>query len=109
MEQRCIECGKVPPNQDCELCRVEMGAKMLKKVRCNKCGFIGDYSEFPKGRDFLQFEYISGCPKKCGNRQSPGDASMRMFGGPRPFEFIREQPKDTDILSKVMHDAGEAS
>ena len=49
------------------------------KVKCNKCGYIGDESEFPKGRDFFQFTFISGCPKKCGNSQSPDSASMRMM------------------------------
>lgn len=79
----------------------------MKKVKCNKCGHVGDVGDFPKGYDFLQQQYISGCPN-CDNWQSPGDASMRMFGGERPFEFIREDaPKDP--LSTVLHDAGEAS
>lgn len=59
------------------------------KIKCNKCGHVGDESEFPKGRDFFQNSYIAGCPK-CDNRQSPGDASMRMFGGKRPFERAEE-------------------
>lgn len=59
------------------------------KIKCNKCGHIGDESEFPKGRDFVQKPYIAKCPK-CDNRQSPGDASMRMFGGKRPFERVEE-------------------
>lgn len=59
------------------------------RVKCNKCGYVGDSSEFPKGRDFFQFVYVRACPK-CDNTQNPGDASMRMFGGKRPFEAIRE-------------------
>lgn len=59
------------------------------KIKCNKCGHVGDESEFPKGRDFFQNSYIARCPK-CDNQQSPGDASMRMFGGKRPFERAEE-------------------
>ena len=83
-------------------------------VKCNKCGQTAPESEFPHGRDFFQQSYISGCPK-CDNRQSPGDASMRMFGGPRPFEFVRElEPEATgdrllDALPVVKHRANEAS
>lgn len=58
-------------------------------TKCNKCGYVGAESEFPKGRDFFQKPYIAKCPK-CDNRQSPGDASMRMFGGKRPFERAEE-------------------
>jgi hypothetical protein len=58
-------------------------------IKCNKCSYIGDESEFPKGRDFFQNPYIAGCPK-CDNHQSPGNASMRMFGGERPFERIAD-------------------
>jgi len=81
------------------------------KVKCNKCGYIGDESEFPKGRDFFQFSYISGCPKKCGNHQSAGDASMRMMPSDekRPFEYIRDDMKDNTLLGKVLHKASEAS
>lgn len=84
------------------------------KVKCNKCGHVGDESEFPKGRDFLQQQFIAGCPQ-CQNRQSPGDASMRMFGGDRPFSFVRgEEPevigtKPSDAIPNVMHKASEAS
>jgi len=59
------------------------------KIKCNKCGHVGEESEFPKGRDFFQNAYIAGCAK-CDNRQSPGDASMRMFGGKRPFERVTD-------------------
>jgi predicted nucleic-acid-binding Zn-ribbon protein len=84
------------------------------KVKCNKCGYIGDESEFPKGRDFFQHSYIAKCPK-CDNYQTPGDASMRMFGGDRPFEFVRvpEPPiagsETIDALPAVLHRASEAS
>ena len=79
------------------------------KVKCNKCGYVGDENEFPKGYDFFQKPYIRACPKKCGNHQSPGDASMRMFGGKRPFEYIRApQPKGAPLLT-VLHRANEAS
>lgn len=77
-------------------------------IKCNKCGYVGQEPEFPKGRDFFQVAYISGCPK-CDNRQNPGDASMRMFGGNRPFEYVREAPKADDPISTVMHRAEEAS
>lgn len=76
------------------------------KVKCNKCGYIGDEKEFPKGRDFLQKPYISRCPK-CDNWQSPGDASMRMFGGDRPFVFIRDQEPE-DPRGATFHRADEA-
>lgn len=79
----------------------------MKKVKCNKCGFVGDYEEFPKGNDFFQNSYIKSCPK-CDNWQTPGDASMRMFGGKRPFEFVRVEAGDSPIET-VMHNAGEAS
>ena len=77
------------------------------KVKCTKCGYIGEDSEFPTGHDFLQTPYVAACPK-CNNRQNPGDASMRMFGGPRPFEYVRE-PSPKDPLSKLMHNASDAS
>jgi len=72
------------------------------KIKCNKCGHVGEEVEFPKGYDFFQKPYISGCPK-CDNRQNPGDASMRMFGGRRPFERIEEHPaiKVTDRQSAM--------
>ena len=77
------------------------------KVKCNKCGHIGEVTEFPHSRDFFQDLYISGCPK-CDNRQSPGDASMRAFGGARPFQYVRDNPSET-ILDEVLHRASEAS
>ena len=77
-------------------------------IKCNKCGYIGDESEFPNGLDMFQRRYITSCPKKCGNRQSPGDASMRMFGGKRPFEYTRPAA-GADTFDKVLHDASEAS
>ena len=79
-------------------------------VKCNKCGYVGDESEFPKGRDFFQDSYIKSCPKRCGNGQSPGAASMRMMGGERPFVFVRDaMPKGTDALDITLHRAAEAS
>lgn len=78
-------------------------------IKCNKCGYIGEPDEFPKGRDFFQNSYIAGCPK-CDNRQSPGDASMRMFGGERPFSFVRaELPEGAEPIVQVFYNAGEAS
>ena len=72
------------------------------KIKCNKCGIIGEHEEFRKGRDFFQREYVAGCPK-CDNSQNPGDASMRMFGGLRPFQEVNEpEPiKVTDKLSAL--------
>ena len=79
----------------------------LLKIKCSKCGHVGDKAEFPVGRDFFQKEYIAACPK-CDNRQSPGDASMRMFGGNRPFSYVR--PGEIgEPLSDTLHRAGEAS
>jgi hypothetical protein len=79
-------------------------------VKCNKCGHVGAETEFPKERDFLQNRYISGCPK-CDNRQSPGNASLRMFPGTKhPFSFIRRKlPDNTDAFTKTMYEAEEAS
>ena len=79
------------------------------RIKCNKCGYIGDSIEFPKGYDFAQKPFVKSCPKKCGNFQTPGDASMRMFGGDRPFVFVRENLLITDPLDKVLFAAGEAS
>lgn len=76
-------------------------------VKCNKCGYVGSESEFPKGNDFLQQAYIAACPK-CDNRQSPGDASMRMFGGQRPFEYVRTVVANT-VSQQVEKQASEAS
>jgi hypothetical protein len=78
------------------------------QVKCMKCGHVGDESTFPKGRDFCQKSYVAACPK-CDNRQSPGDASTRMFGGPRPFEYVRQSPTTGDTIATVFHQAGEAS
>lgn len=78
------------------------------RVRCNKCSHVGDDSEFPKGRDFFQNVFIAACPK-CDNRQNPGDASMRMRGGARPFSFVDETPEPADVVGKVMHRARGAS
>lgn len=84
---------------------------MSQLVRCNGCGHVGDISEFPKGRDFLQRPYIKACPMKCGNRQSPGGASLRMMPDQKhPFELVRpEVPSDADSLTKTLHQASEAS
>ncbi len=83
----------------------------MRKIKCNKCGFIGDESEFTKDRDFLQREFISSCPKKCGNFQTPGEASLRMMPGKtHPFEFVREGPEPKlTIPEKVIKDSNEAS
>lgn len=78
------------------------------KIKCNKCGYVGEEKEFPVGLDFFQNRYISGCPKECGNNQSPGDASMRMFGGKRPFEYLRNNAPQ-GIVDQVLHKANEAS
>lgn len=86
----------------------------MRKVKCNKCGHVGSENEFPKGMDFLQESFIKNCAK-CDNSQSPGDASMRMFGGERPFVFVRDSEpeitgdKSVDALPAVMHKASEAS
>lgn len=77
------------------------------KVKCNKCNYVGEESEFPTGNDFFQKKFIRGCPK-CDNRQSPGDASMRMFGGERPFAYVREEAP-VPYIDKVLHNASEAS
>lgn len=61
-------------------------------VTCNKCGYSGDISEFPEGRDFFQHPYVAGCPK-CDNADTPGGASMRMFNGPKPFTIVRSGGK----------------
>ena len=88
---------------------------MPNQVRCNKCDYIGNEDEFPTGRDLFQKPYIASCPKKCGNRQNPGDASMRMFDNERPFSFVRgDEPEITgnkteNALPTVIHRATEAS
>jgi len=79
------------------------------QVKCNGCGYVGDESEFPKGRDFFQMPYIAACPK-CSNRQSPGGASMRMFDDKRPFVYIRQEVgAGADALDTTLHRATEAS
>ncbi len=80
----------------------------MASVKCNGCGYIGDESEFRKGRDFFQHVYIAGCPY-CYNWQSPGGASMRMMGGARPFEYVDDVAEPADPLQKVLHRAGGAS
>lgn len=71
-------------------------------IKCNKCGYIGEDKEFPIGHDFFQCSYVSGCPK-CDNQQNPGDASMRIFGGKRPFERVETMPiKVTDLETAIM-------
>jgi NAD-dependent SIR2 family protein deacetylase len=80
------------------------------QVKCNKCGHVADGSEFPKGYDFFGNSYIARCPK-CDNWQSPGDASYRMMGGRRPFEFVRERGPESseDAMGHVLHNSREAS
>jgi NAD-dependent SIR2 family protein deacetylase len=86
----------------------------MRYVKCNKCGHTAPEDDFPKARDFLQAIYIAECPK-CDNHQSPGNASIRMFDGDRPFVFVRELeikvsgPEVHDALPTVMHRATEAS
>lgn len=77
-------------------------------VKCNKCSYIGDENEFQKGRDFFQHQFISGCPK-CDNFQSPGNSSMRGFGGERPFVYLREKNPDNSPLETTLHRISEAS
>ena len=77
------------------------------KVKCNGCGHVGEKSEFKTGNDMFQNSFISGCPKCC-TTQSPGDASMRMFGGERPFEFVRDS-EPTNTVGDTLLRAGEAS
>jgi hypothetical protein len=81
-----------------------------RQVKCNKCGYVGNESEFPKGYDFLQQPYIKRCPKPdCDNWQSPGGASMRMMPGrEHPFSYVRPQAADTPF-DQTMHNASEAS
>lgn len=79
------------------------------KVKCNKCGHVGEEADFPKGRDFFQNLYVAACPTKCGNSQSPGGASFRMGGGERPFSYVTDDVEPADPLGKVLHRAGSAS
>ena len=85
----------------------------MRNVKCSKCGHIGPESEFPTGRDFFQKPFIAACPKDCGNRQNPGDASMRMFGGERPFTFVGQQEIEVktrdDAIAKVLTQAESAA
>lgn len=81
---------------------------MDKRVRCNQCGHTDKQSEFPHGRDFFQNRYVSRCPK-CDNRQSPGNASIRMFGGDRPFSFVDSAEPSDDPLKETLRRADEAS
>ncbi len=84
------------------------------KVKCNQCGHIADEKDFPKGNDFFQNSYIAACPK-CNNRQTPGNASMRGFGGDRPFSYVRDAepepigPEMGDAWNVVNHRMSEAS
>ncbi len=80
-----------------------------KLVKCSKCDHIALFPEWPKGRDFFQNTYISSCIKECGNTQSPCDASMRGFGGDRPFVFVEALPSDGTVIGEVLAMAGEAS
>jgi len=84
------------------------GEKAMK-IKCNKCGFVGEGKEFKWDKDFFQNRFVSGCPK-CKNSQNPSDASMRMMPNTKhPFEFVREENTDPSPLGKVLHDADEAS
>lgn len=79
-------------------------------VKCNRCGYVGDESEFPHGRDFFQNSYIRSCANsECDNMQSPGGAAMRGFGGQRPFEFVREIMEAGDSIELVSARVSEAS
>lgn len=82
-------------------------------VKCTECGHTAPYEDWPKGRDFFQSAYIYQCLNpECANRQSPGDASMRMMAGgqKRPFVFVRPSVgENADPLEIVLHAAGEAS
>lgn len=88
-----------------------MANKPERQIKCNKCGYIGDESEFPTGRDFFQNSFISHYPRTdCTNRQNPGDASMRMMPGVKhPFTYLRKPTTTLDPLAKTLHNASEAS
>lgn len=99
---------------DLKEARAAVGRNSMKQVKCNKCGHVAAYENFPKGRDFFQNQYISSCPaESCNNRQSPGDASMRMFGGERPFVFVDSEAiavEDRDTaIAETLRRAEEAS
>jgi len=84
--------------------------KVIRIVRCTKCGTTAPYDDWPKGRDFFQHAYIAACINPgCDNRQNPGDASMRMFGAEHPFVFVRPDEPTDDALSQTLHNASEAS
>ncbi len=73
----------------------------MRQVKCNRCGYIGDESEFPKGHDFLQNEYISKCANtECDNRQSPSEASTGVSGDDQPFEFIGEVASEEAAMAE---------
>lgn len=82
-----------------------------RQVKCNKCGYIGDENEFPKGRDLFQKLFIQACAMdNCNNKQSLGDASLRMFPGiQHPFTYLRKPTTTLDPLAIVLHNAGKAS
>lgn len=84
---------------------------MINIVRCNKCGHEGPEDEFPKGRDFFQNPFIAGCSQSgCSQRQSPGDASMRGFGGERPFSYVgRTSAAPNDLIGTVIQRSSDAS
>ena len=82
---------------------------MDQLVRCTQCGHEAPESDFPHGRDFFQNSFIAACPQ-CDNRQSPGNASMRMMqGNAHPFVRVDAQPRPTDAIGSVIHDANEVS
>ena len=81
------------------------------QVKCNKCGYVGDESEFPKGRDFFQHRFIKACANpECDNQQNPGDASLRMMPGmDHPFTYVRPPCGLPDAASRVLYLLTEAS
>jgi len=83
----------------------------MQQIKCNKCGYVGNEDEFPTGRDFFQKVFIKHCPVEgCTNRQSPGDASLRMMPGQvHPFEYVRPEALSDDPFVQVLHNAAEAS
>lgn len=82
-----------------------------RQVRCTKCGHVGPYAEYPKGRDFFQKEFIRACPKEgCDNSQTPGDASMRMAPGRKtPFEWVDPAPEGETPLEETLRRAEDPS
>lgn len=82
-------------------------------VRCNECGFVGEEGCFPHGHDFFQHSYVRACPADgCDNRQSPGDASMRMMPGQEsPFSYVDREDLGpmARAVDKVVHRSQEAS